>query len=60
MSSLPEPRLETPRQQSAAGIRDRADPRLVLADRVNQLYNQLPVSIAATFVAGARTATRSR
>ena len=53
MSSLPEPRLETPRQQSAAGIRDRADPRLVLADRVNQLYNQLPVSIAATFVAGA-------
>jgi PAS domain S-box-containing protein len=34
-------------------VRDHADPRLVLADRVKQLYSQLPVSIAATFVAGA-------
>ena len=34
-------------------IRSRADPRQVLADRVAQLYRQMPIAIVATFVAGA-------
>ena len=34
-------------------MRDRADPRLVLADRVEQLCSQTPIAIAASFVAGA-------
>ena len=38
---------------TAAEIRDRADPRQVLADRVAQLYRQMPLAIGATFVAGA-------
>ena len=29
-----------------------ADPRRVLADRVEQLYSQLPLAIAATFLVG--------
>ena len=37
----------------AAEIRDRADPGQVLADRVSQLYRQMPIAIGATFVAGA-------
>ncbi|MBV8032469.1 MAG: PAS domain S-box protein [Betaproteobacteria bacterium] len=37
----------------AAGIRDRADPRLVLADRVDQLYGQMWLGIVATFAIGA-------
>src|SRR6266850_620365 len=37
---------------AAAGLRDRSDPRLVLADRVEQLYSQLPLGIAATIVIG--------
>jgi PAS domain S-box-containing protein len=36
-----------------AGVRERADPRLVLADRVEQLCSQTPIAIAASFVAGA-------
>src|SRR5229473_6321967 len=36
----------------AAGPRERSDPRLVLADRVEQLYSQLPLGIAATVVIG--------
>jgi PAS domain S-box-containing protein len=36
----------------AAGIRDRADPRLVLADRVEQLYSQTWIGILTTFVVG--------
>jgi len=40
-------------QGVAAGMRDRADPRLVLADRVEQLCSQTPIAIAASFVAGA-------
>ncbi len=28
---------------ASAAIRDRADPRLVLADRVHQLYSQMPL-----------------
>ena len=35
-----------------ADIRDRADPALVRADRVEQLYSQLPLGMAATVVAG--------
>jgi PAS domain S-box-containing protein len=35
-----------------AEIRDRADPGQVLADRVAQLYRQMPVAVAATFIAG--------
>src|SRR5687768_6244741 len=34
-------------------IRDRADPRQVVADRVAQLYRQMPIAIGATFIAGA-------
>src|SRR5947209_3757718 len=35
-----------------ADIRDRADPALVRADRVDQLYSQLPLGMAATVVIG--------
>jgi len=35
-----------------ADIRDRADPALVRADRVEQLYSQLPLGMAATIVIG--------
>ncbi len=38
---------------TTAEVRDRADPRQVLADRVAQLYRQMPLAIGATFVAGA-------
>ena len=37
----------------SASIRDRADPRLVLADRVEQLYSQMWVGILMTFAIGA-------
>jgi PAS domain S-box-containing protein len=37
----------------SAGIRDRADPRMVLADRVDQLYGQMWLGILATFAIGA-------
>jgi PAS domain S-box-containing protein len=33
-----------------AGLRQSADPRFVLADRVDQLYSQMPLGIAATVV----------
>jgi PAS domain S-box-containing protein len=36
----------------AAQIRDRADPRLVLADRVEQLYSQLPLGMVTTLAIG--------
>jgi PAS domain S-box-containing protein len=36
----------------ARNIRDRADPALVRADRVEQLYSQLPLGMAATAVIG--------
>jgi PAS domain S-box-containing protein len=48
-----DPRLEVSTQAVEAEIRDRADPRLVLADRVAQLYRQMPIAIGATFLAGA-------
>src|SRR3954469_3735709 len=37
----------------SASIRDRADPRLVLADRVEQLYSQMWLGILMTFAIGA-------
>ena len=37
----------------SAGIKDRADPRLVLADRVEQLYSQMWLGILGTFAIGA-------
>ncbi len=43
----------TPDRSLAAGVRDRADPRLVLADRVDQLYSQMWLAILATFAIGA-------
>jgi hypothetical protein len=39
-------------QGVAAGLRDRADPRLVFADRVEQLYSQVPLGVVATLVIG--------
>src|SRR5688572_31492995 len=45
--------LEISTQAVEAEIRDRADPRQVLADRVAQLYRQMPIAIGATFIAGA-------
>jgi PAS domain S-box-containing protein len=35
-----------------AELRERADPGQVLADRVAQLYRQMPIAIGATFIAG--------
>jgi PAS domain S-box-containing protein len=46
-------RIETPGRSFAIGARDRADPRLVLADRVDQLYSQMWLGILATFAIGA-------
>src|SRR5262245_31208490 len=37
----------------SASIRDRADPRMVLADRVDQLYSQMWLGILITFFIGA-------
>ena len=37
----------------STGIKDRADPRLVLADRVEQLYSQMWLGIVGTFAIGA-------
>jgi PAS domain S-box-containing protein len=45
--------LEVSTRAVEAEIRDRADPREVLADRVAQLYRQMPIAIGATFIAGA-------
>ena len=45
-------RLEVSTQAVEAEIRDRADPQQVLADRVAQLYRQMPIAIGATFIAG--------
>ena len=45
--------LEVSTKAVEAEIRDRADPRQVLADRVAHLYRQMPIAIGATFVAGA-------
>ena len=45
--------LEVSIRAVEAEIRDRADPQQVLADRVAQLYRQMPIAIGATFIAGA-------
>ncbi|HXM83943.1 MAG TPA: PAS domain-containing sensor histidine kinase [Burkholderiales bacterium] len=39
-------------RSAAAAVADRSDPHLVLANRVEQLYSQLPLGIAATVVIG--------
>jgi PAS domain S-box-containing protein len=44
--------LEVSTQAVESEIRDRADPQQVLADRVAQLYRQMPIAIGATFIAG--------
>ena len=45
--------LEVSTRAVEAEVRDRADPKQVLADRVAQLYRQMPIAIGATFIAGA-------
>src|SRR6266850_7584294 len=47
-----QPATGTTAAMAGAGPRERSDPRLVLADRVEQLYSQLPLGIAATIVIG--------
>jgi PAS domain S-box-containing protein len=44
--------LEVSTRAVEVEIRDRSDPQQVLADRVAQLYRQLPIAIGATFIAG--------
>ena len=44
----------------SAQIRDRADPRLVLADRVEQLYSQLPLGMVTTIAIGVIAAIELR
>jgi PAS domain S-box-containing protein len=46
-------KLEVSTRAVESEIRDRTDPRQVLADRVAQLYRQMPIAIGATFIAGA-------
>jgi PAS domain S-box-containing protein len=45
--------VRMPERGVSAGIRDRADPRMVLADRVDQLYGQMWLGILGTFAIGA-------
>jgi PAS domain S-box-containing protein len=47
-------------QGAGAGIRDRADPRLVLADRAEQLYSQLPIGLPANIGLGVVAAIELR
>jgi PAS domain S-box-containing protein len=46
------PVRDAPAAGALAGVRGRADPRLVLADRVEQLYGQMWLGILATFAIG--------
>src|SRR5688572_10204996 len=46
------PGRDVPAAGALPGVRDRADPRLVLADRVEQLYGQMWLGILATFAIG--------
>ena len=48
-----EPLSGSPAGSVSASIRDRADPRLVLADRVEHLYSQMWLGILMTFAIGA-------
>src|SRR5689334_9106674 len=53
-TSVPAPAMDAAMARvTDAAIRDRADPRLVLADRVDQLYSQMWLGILATFAIGA-------
>jgi PAS domain S-box-containing protein len=47
------PSVRSSERGIAAGVRDRADPRMVLADRVDQLYGQMWLGILGTFAIGA-------
>ena len=49
----PDTQLERPAPAVLSGVRERADPRLVLADRVEQLYSQMWLGILMTFAIGA-------
>jgi PAS domain S-box-containing protein len=49
----PSEALERPAQAALRGVRERADPRLVLVDRVEQLYSQMWLGILMTFAIGA-------
>src|SRR5438105_4873723 len=53
MNQMSSSAVEAADRDVSAGIRDRADPRLVLADRVDQLYGQMWLGILATFAIGA-------
>lgn len=53
MSTVSEPVIKATPSPAFAGIRDRANPQLVLADRVAQLYSQMWLGILTTFVIGA-------
>ncbi len=53
ISTAATPGMESDEPGVSAGIRDRADPRLVLADRVDQLYSQMWLGILMTFAIGA-------
>ena len=48
-----DPGRDVPAAGALPGVRDRADPRLVLADRVEQLYGQMWLGILTTFAIGA-------
>src|SRR4051812_35942890 len=54
--------VETAERRAAIAevIRDRADPALVRADRVEQLYSQLPLGMLATIVIGVIAAIELR
>ncbi len=47
-----DPARSVPAASALPGLRDRADPGLVLADRVEQLYGQMWLGILATFAIG--------
>jgi PAS domain S-box-containing protein len=53
MSTVTEPGIQATPSAAYAGIRERADPQLVLTDRVAQLYSQMWLGILTTFVIGA-------
>ncbi len=52
-SSAHTPATDIAERGVSADIRDRADPRLVLADRVDELYGQMWLGILAIFAIGA-------
>ncbi len=52
-STAPETAVRIAQRGDSASIRDRADPRQVLTDRVEQLYGQMWLGILATFAIGA-------